>query len=151
LSDTYKPHTSEEAVGLVPPTVAATLKNGEEYGIRWWNRSSQKSRQVSEHTQDGTRRYRRKVAYARRASEEWVGAPAPALLPRALVDRARTAMTTPRPQERKNLARGWELRGLMRCPSCGGAMGTHTAKRGDKLYHYYRCHRSVDYRRNSCR
>jgi chromosome segregation ATPase len=30
-------------------------------------------------------------------------------------------------------------------------MGTHTAKRGDKLYHYYRCHRSVDYRRNSCR
>src|SRR5215211_2534843 len=69
----------------------------------------------------------------------------------ALVERARTTMTTPRPQERKNLARGWELRGLMRCPSCGGAMGTHTAKRGDKLYHYYRCHRSVDYRRGSCR
>ena len=41
LSDTYKPHTYEEAVELVPPTVAATLRNGEEYGIRWWNRSSQ--------------------------------------------------------------------------------------------------------------
>ncbi len=151
LSDTYKPHTYEEAVELVPPTVAAALTDGEEYGIRWWNRSSQKSRQVSEHTQDGTRRYRRKVAYLRRAPEEWVGAPVPAFLPRALVERARSTMTTPRPQERKNLAREWELRGLMRCPSCGGAMGTHTAKRGDKLYHYYRCHRSVDYRRNSCR
>jgi site-specific DNA recombinase len=151
LSDTYKPHTYEEAVELVPPMVAATLTNGEEYGIRWWNRSSQKSRQVSEHTQDGTRRYRRKVAYARRALEKWVGAPVPAFLPRGLVEKAKTTMTTPRPQERKNLARGWELRSLMRCPSCGGAMGTHTAKRGDKLYHYYRCHRSVDYRRNSCR
>jgi hypothetical protein len=30
-------------------------------------------------------------------------------------------------------------------------MTSHTAKRGDKVYHYYRCHRSVDYRRNSCR
>jgi site-specific DNA recombinase len=151
LSDTYKPHTYEEAAGLVPPTVAATLTNGEEYGIRWWNRSSQKSRQISEHTQDGTRRYRRKVAYERRAPEEWVGAPVPAFLHRALVEKARTTMTTPRPQERKNMARGWELRSLIRCPSCGGAMGTHTAKRDVKLYHYYRCNRSVDYRRSSCR
>jgi site-specific DNA recombinase len=54
-------------------------------------------------------------------------------------------------QERKNLARGWELRGVIRCPSCGAAMTSHTAKRGEKLYHYYRCHRSVDYRRNSCK
>jgi site-specific DNA recombinase len=151
LSDTYKPHSYEEAAGLLPPMVAATLANGEEYGIRWWNRSSQKSRQISEHTLDGARRYRRKVAYERRAPEEWVGAPVPTFLPRELVERARATMNTPRPQERKNLARGWELRGLMRCPSCGGAMGTHTAKRGDRLYHYYRCHRSVDYRRNSCR
>lgn len=83
MSDTYKPHAYEEAVEIVPPAVAATLTKGEEYGIRWWNRSSQKSRQVSEHTQDGTRRYRRKVAYARRAPEEWVGAPVPVFLPRA--------------------------------------------------------------------
>jgi hypothetical protein len=60
-------------------------------------------------------------------------------------------MATPRPQERKNLARGWELRSLIRCPSCGAAMTLHTARRGEKLYHYYRCHRSVDYRRNSCK
>src|SRR5215204_6578542 len=40
---------------------------------------------------------------------------------------------------------------VIRCPSCRGAMTSHTAKRGEKVYHYYRCHRSVDYRRNSCR
>jgi site-specific DNA recombinase len=151
LNDTYKPHTYKEAIELVPSAVAATLTEGEKYGIRWWNRYSRKSRQVSEPTPNGDRRYRRKVAYASRARAEWVGVPVPAFLPRELVERARAAMAAPRPQERKNLARGWELRGLMRCPSCGGAMTSHTAKRGDKLYYYYRCHRSVDYRRNSCR
>ena len=30
-------------------------------------------------------------------------------------------------------------------------MTTHTVKRGDKLYHYYRCYRNVDYGRNSCK
>ena len=133
LSDTYRPHTYEETVDLVPSMVAATLTSGEEYGIRWWNRSSQKSRQVSEHTQDGTRRYRRKVAYARRAPEEWVGAPVPAFLPRELVERARSMISAPRPQERKNLARGWELRSLIRCPSCRAAMTSHTATRGEKV------------------
>ena len=124
MSDTYKPHTYEEAAGLVPPAVAANgaLKEGEEYGIRWWNRSSQRGRQVSEPARDGTRRYRRKVAFAVRDRSEWVAAPVPAFLPRGLVEAARFAMAAPRPQERKNLARGWELRGLMRCPSCGGAM-----------------------------
>jgi site-specific DNA recombinase len=151
LSDTYKPHTYEEAIQMVPSTVAATLNESEEYGIRWWNRSSQSSSQVSEPTRDGRRTYRRKVAYARRAPEEWIGTPVPAFLPRELVERARAMIAAPRPQERKNLARGWELRGLMRCPSCGGAMISHTAKSGEKHYHYYRCHRSVDYRRNSCR
>ena len=122
-----------------------------EYGIRWWNRSSQKSRQVSEPGRDGQRRYRRKVAYARRSPEEWIGAAVPAFLLRELVERARAEIAAPRPQERKNLARGWELRGLIRCPSCGAAMTSHTAKRGEKLYHYDRCHRAVDYRRGSCR
>lgn len=57
----------------------------------------------------------------------------------------------PRPYERKNLARGWELRGLMRCTSCGGTMTPHTAKRGEKRYHYYRCNRGAEYRRGSCK
>ena len=153
MSDTYKPHTREEAAALVPPAVAAngSLKVGEEYGIRWWNRSSQKGHQVSETARDGTRRYRRKVAFAERDRSEWVAAPVPAFLPRGLVEAARSAMAAPRPQERKNLTRGWELRGLMRCPSCGGAMSPHTAKRDEKRYHYYRCNGGAEYRRGSCK
>jgi site-specific DNA recombinase len=150
LSDTYKPHTYEEAMELVPKEVAKVLEKERSYGIRWWNRSSQKWRQISEATPDGQRRYRRKISYASRGREEWIGVPVPAFLPRELVETARTMIAAPRPQERKNLARVWELRGVIRCPSCGAAMTSHTAKRGAKLYHYYRCHRSVDYRRNSC-
>lgn len=151
LSDTYRPHTYEEAMELVPKEVASVLEKERSYGIRWWNRSSQKWRQISEATPDGQRRYRRKVAYASRGREEWIGVPVPAFLPRELVETARTMIAAPRPQERKNLARVWELRGVIRCPSCGAAMTSHTAKRGAKLYHYYRCHRSVDYHRNSCK
>jgi len=143
MSDTYKPHTREEAAELVPPAVVASgvLKEDEEYGIRWWNRYSRRSRQVSEPTRDGSRRYRRKVALSERDRAEWVATWVPALLPRGLVEAARSALAAPRPQERKNLTRVWELRGLMRCPSCGGAMTQHTAKRDEKRYHYYRCHR----------
>jgi len=143
MSDTYKPHTREEAAELVPPAVVASgvSKEGEEYGIRWWNRYSRRSRQVSEPARDGSRRYRRKVALSERDRAEWVATWVPALLPRGLVEAARSALAAPRPQERKNLTRVWELRGLMRCPSCGGAMTQHTAKRDEKRYHYYRCHR----------
>jgi site-specific DNA recombinase len=132
LSDTYKPHAYEEAVQMVPPAVAAILNEGEEYGIRWWNRSSQKSHQVSEAAFNGQRRYRRKVKFTSRGREEWIATPVPAFLPRELVERARAAIAAPRPQERRNLARGWELRGLMRCPSCGAAMTSHTATRGER-------------------
>ena len=153
LSDTYKPHTRGEAAELVPPAVVASgvLKEGGEYGIRWWNRYSRRSRQVSETTRDGSRRYRRKVTLSERDRAEWVATPVPAFLPRGLVEAARSAIAAPRPQERKNLSRGWELRGLMRCPSCGGAMTPHTAKRDEKRYHYYRCHRGAEYRRGSCK
>jgi site-specific DNA recombinase len=151
LSDTYKPHTYEETLELVPEQVVVVLEKEKTYGIRWWNRSSQKRRQISEPTRNGQRHYRQKVTYTPRHREEWIATPVPAFLPRELVERARAMMFAPRPQERKNLARGWELRGLIRCPSCGAAMTSHTATRGEKVYYYYRCHRSVDYRRNSCR
>jgi site-specific DNA recombinase len=152
LSDTYKPHTYKEALELVPKEVADALKKGREYGIRWWNRSSQKSRQDSETTSDGGRHYRRKVEYASRNKEEWVAVSVPAFLARELVEAARSQVAAPRAQERKNLARGWELRGLIRCPSCGSVMTTQTTKSGGKLYYYYyRCHLSVDYRRNRCK
>ena len=68
MSNTYKPHTREEAAELVPPAVVASgiSKEGEEYRIRWWNRYSRRSRQVSEPARDGSRRYRRKVAPSER-------------------------------------------------------------------------------------
>jgi site-specific DNA recombinase len=150
LSDVYKPHTYEETMELVPEQVAISLEK-KTYGIRWWNRFSRKSRQVSEPTQDGRRHYRRKVVAAPRSRDESIGVPVPAFLPREIVERARAMMTARRPQERKNLARGWKLRGLIRCPSCRGAMTSHTVKRGEKLCHYYRCHRSVDCWRNTCK
>ena len=66
--------------------------------------------------------------------------PIPAFLPRALVDRARKALEeNSRSFERKNLARNWELRGLVRC-SCGSKMGTLTTQTGNgPTYYYYTC------------
>ena len=68
--------------------------------------------------------------------------PVPAYLSRALVDRARRALNeNGRSFERKHLARGWELRGLVRC-QCGSKMRTLTTKSGDGPdYHYYTCGR----------
>jgi len=153
LNDIYKPHTYEETVELVPKEVTAALNPNRDYGIRWWNRSSQKMRQISEPGEDGRRRYRQKASYTSRDREEWIAVPVPAFLPRELVEKASTTMAELRPYKRQNLMRGWELRGVMRC-GCGAAMTTHTASRasGNRTrYHYYKCHRSVDYRRNSCK
>jgi hypothetical protein len=62
-------------------------------------------------------------------------------------------MARNRAPERKNLARPWQLRGVLRC-SCGSSMGTHTATRqnasGTKAYHYYRCNRNTGYMPHSC-
>jgi site-specific DNA recombinase len=75
LSDTYKPHTYEETLDLVPAQVAVALEEENTYGIRWWNRSSQKRRQVSEPTRNGQRHYRQKVAYTPRHRAEWIATP----------------------------------------------------------------------------
>ena len=46
----------------------------------------------------------------------------------------------------KNGDRFWELsRGILFCEECGNRMQTHTTRRGDKAYRYYRCTRSSDY------
>ncbi len=58
-------------------------------------------------------------------------------------------MAAHRAPERKSLARGWELRGVMRC-LCGASMSTHTTNNGSKTYYYYRCNRS-GYVRSPCR
>lgn len=155
LSDTYRPHTHEEVSRLVSPEVAASLDPGGTYGVRWWNRSDQKGRQISESDGRGGRRYRKRTSYVLRDPGEWVAVPVPTSprLPAGLVERARVAMARNRAPERKNLARPWQLRGVLRC-SCGSSMGTHTATRqnasGPKAYHYYRCNRNTSYMPHSC-
>jgi arsenate reductase (thioredoxin) len=64
-----------------------------------------------------------------------------AVFPRELVNRARTVVGSGRARERKHLARGWELRGMMRC-GCGRKMGTRTTESSGRLFHYYVCRRS---------
>jgi site-specific DNA recombinase len=151
-SDVYKPHTHEEISELVSSEVAAVLDPTCEYGVRWWNRQARKTRQVSEPDGDCGRRYRKRNAVTIRDRGEWVAVPAPAYLPRPLVDQARAMMAAHRALERTRLARGWELRGVMRCRSCGVLMGTHTStyNGGKKTYYYYKCHPGRDYRRGTC-
>ncbi len=136
LNDIYKRHTYGETVQLVSAEVAATLNPTQEYGIWWWNRSAKKTRQVSEPDGNGHRQYRKRVVTTPRDKQEWLAVPAPAYLPRALVDQARALIATHRPPQRKRLARTWELRGLLRC-SCGWKMSTHTTKPKNKDVHYY--------------
>jgi hypothetical protein len=68
--------------------------------------------------------------------------------PRELVNRARTVVGSGRARERKHLARGWELRGMMRC-GCGRKMGTRTTESSGRLFHYYVCRRSPASRKTS--
>jgi site-specific DNA recombinase len=152
MSDLYYPHTYEEMAALLSAEAALALKPGSEYGIRWWNRVSQKRRQVSEPGGNGERRYRKRITTTKRSREEWIAVPIPAYLPRELVDQAHVMMASHRAPQRKHLAREWELRGLLRC-SCGVLMGTHTTTNNSKtkkLYHYYKCFRRSDYKRGIC-
>jgi site-specific DNA recombinase len=151
MSDVYKPHTHQELSALVAPEVAAALDPAKEYGVRWWNRQARKTRQVSEQDVDGGRRYRRRNAVALRDRDEWIAVPVPPCLPRELVDQAQTMMVAHRAPERTRLARGWELRGTMRCRNCGVLMGTHTSTyNGGKKAYYYKCHPGRDYKRGTC-
>jgi recombinase-like zinc beta ribbon protein len=61
---------------------------------------------------------------------------------------------TPRSLQRKHLARSWELRGVLRCGSCGILTGTHTvgasAAKTDKIYHYYKRRAGTECKRGLC-
>jgi site-specific DNA recombinase len=103
MGDIYRPHTYEETADLVSAEVAARLDPAKEYGIRWWNRMSQKISQVSESDGNGQRRYRRRTATTRRDREEWVAVPVPAYLPHLLVKRARDLMAAHRDQRGSTL------------------------------------------------
>ncbi len=152
MSDVYKPHTHREISELVSSEVAAALDHAPEYGVRWWNRQARKIRQVSEPDGGGGRHYRKRNSVTLRDKGEWIAVPVPSWLSRQLVDQARNMMAAHRAPERTRLARGWELRGTMRCCSCGVLMGTHTStyNGGKKAYYYYKCHPGREYKRGTC-
>jgi site-specific DNA recombinase len=138
-NDVYRPHSFEEIADLVTPEVAARLDSAKEYGIQWFNRKQASVHTVTELDGNGGRRYRKRTYVKLRPREEWIAVPVPAHLPKNLVDRARSALENSKGYERKGLTRGWELRGLVRCP-CGSGMGTLTSRsKGGPSYHYYTC------------
>src|SRR5215213_10261949 len=138
-NDVYRPHSFEEIAGLVTPEVAARLDPAKEYGIQWFNRKKVSVHTVTEPDGNGGRRYRKRNYVKLRPREEWIAVPVPSYLPSIVVDRARSALENSKGYERKGLTRGWELRGLVRCP-CGSGMGTLTSRsKGGPSYHYYTC------------
>ncbi len=151
-SDVYRPHRFEEIADLVLPEVLARLDPDKEYGVQWYNRQKVTKTRVSEPDGNGGRKYKDVRTSAWRPKEEWVAVPVPARLDKDLVDRARAMIAVNKGQERKHLAREWELRGLMRC-SCGATMVTHTTHpHGRYLYHYYSCAKRRDFRgKGPCR
>ena len=141
-NDVYRPHTFEEIACLVTSEVEARLDPDKHYGVQWFNRRKASTSTIAELDENGGRRYRRRSTVTLRPKEEWIAVPVPAFLPKALVDQARRALEeNSRSFERKHMARGWELRGLVRC-SCGSKMRTLSTKSGDgPTYHYYTCGR----------
>jgi len=138
-NDVYRPYSFEEIAALVTLEVAARLDSAKEYGIQWFNRKKASVHTVTEPDGNGGRRYRKRNYVKLRPREEWIAVPVPAHLPKGLVDRARSALENSKGYERKGLTRGWELRGILRCP-CGSGMGTQTSRsKGGPSYHYYTC------------
>ncbi len=69
MNDIHRPHTYDETAALVSPEIAATLDPAKEYGIRWWNRSNQTTRQVTEQGGSGQRLYRKRTISVARDRE----------------------------------------------------------------------------------
>ena len=141
LDDAYRPHTFEEVKELVSPDVAARLEPGQLYGISWYNRLRVRTRQISEHTENG-RRYRKEARFTERPTEEWIAVPVPyAGMPREVVEAARAAIKdNRRPSSARR--RFWELSGrILRCGLCDHSMVTQTIRShaGTYFHHYYYC------------
>jgi site-specific DNA recombinase len=152
-ADQYRPHGFKEIRELLSPEVAAMLDPEKSYGVQWYNRNKVTTRTVSEPDGNGGRRYKKRKAMQERPREEWLAIPVPAStrLSRELVDQARATMDANKGNERKHLAREWELRGVFRC-SCGSTMQTRTTQpEGRRIYYYYMCARRVELRKKcSC-
>ena len=142
LDDAYRPHTHDEVAERVAPEVAARLDRDGLYGLWTYNRVHTRTRQVSEPTNDGGRRYRRQVRTRERPAEDRLHVPVPySGVPRELVDAAREAIKDNRRPSNSGL-RFWQLSGgIMRCGVCSMGMETHSvrARSDDYYYHYYHC------------
>ncbi len=79
LDDVYRPHTHDEVAERVAPEVAARLNRDGLYGLWTYNRVHTRTRQVSEPTNDGGRRYRRQVRTRERPAEDRLHVPVPYL------------------------------------------------------------------------
>ena len=147
LNDLYKPRTYEEMAQMLGPEAKARLKPGGMYGVQWHNRRKTTTRMESEPDGNGGRVYRRRRTTTERPREEWIAVPVPANMPAAVVEAARQRIEENRTQEKKYLAREWELRGLLRCP-CGAGMRTQTTNPHNKgHYFYYSCSRRRKFRK----
>jgi hypothetical protein len=126
----------------VAPEVAARLDRDGFYGLWTYNRVHTRTRQVSEPTGDGGRRYRRQVRTRERPADERLHVPVPySGVPRQMVDAAREAIKDNRRPSNSG-RRFWQLSGgTMRCGVCGMGMETHSvkARSDDHYYHYYHC------------
>ena len=141
LNDLYRPRTYEEMAEMLGQEAKQRPKPSGMYGVQWHNCRKTTTRMVSEPDGNGGRVYRRRRTTTERPREEWIAVPVPANMPAAVVEAARQRVEENRTQERKYLAREWELRGLLRCP-CGAGMRTQTTNPHNKgHYFYYSCSR----------
>ena len=77
-----------------------------------------------------------------RDEEEWIEIEGvtPAIVPRALFDRAQARLNDPQRRNRTRPSMEYPLRGRLRCRACGAPMVGQSLQRG--RYRYYRCRRS---------
>ena len=149
LDDLYRPHTPRESQGLVREgllmaDVAGHLDPSRPYGIWWSNKVRNSVRMISEWTEAGGKRYRKRRKTVPRPRAEWIAVPVDLTgsgLEREIVDLARYAIKdNVRPSSAGG--RAWEVVGLVFCTFCGRKLHPHTTKGGrssGRLYYYYQC------------
>ncbi len=127
-NDCYRPHTYEEVVALVSPTVAAGLDKDASYGL--WHFGKQRV--------TGTAKGRR--THRKNPREEWIAVPIPdSGIPRGWVDGAREAVKD-NVRSAFGGRRAYELAGgIAYCGECGRRMTTHQIGKAPKTYFYYVC------------
>ena len=130
--------TSRGAIQWQPTAVDRILRNSTYRGIFYYQRAESvlPSRRLSTDPYRQTRRTGRKL----RPEEEWITIPVPAIVDEATWEAAQrqlkeNSLKSPRNNKRNR----YLLRGLIRCPRCGGTY-TGYVQRGYRGYRCYRAH-----------